>query len=162
MKNILCVDKMYYCYHCNVRGFFCYTPSGADFQTCPCCGQNDFLNDAINRYPYPKIRMYDFLFEDEFENDMRNVYRYCSFCKIIFQLGCMHYNGGCTSNVYNCHFIKKWKHKTTNIVYEGMPLFDNYEDWFNNVNDVVVLKMHCPHNNSKCKNSVLVEEMCDL
>lgn len=94
-----------------------------------------------------------FLFEDEFENDMRYLYAYCSHCNIIFKLGCLHYNGGCTSNVFNCHFIKKQKHKDTNIEYEGMPKFDDKDYWFNNVNNMEVLKMYCPHNNNKCKKS---------
>lgn len=81
---------------------------------------------------------------------MRYAYSYCNHCHIIFQLGCIHYNGGCTDNVYNCHFIKKWRHKVTKIEYEGMPKFDDEKDWFNNVNNVEVLKMYCPHKNNKC------------
>ena len=111
----------------------------------------DFLNNSVNYKICPE--KYDFLFEDEFDNDMRNAYRYCNDCNIIFELGCMHNIGGCTDNVYNCHFIKKWKNKVTNIEYEGMPMFDDEDDWFNNVNNVEVLQMYCPHNNNKCKKS---------
>lgn len=161
MKNVLCVDKIYYCCYCKLNGFFSYTPSGADFETCPCCGKNDFLNESVNYKKKPT--KYDFLFEDEFENDMRYALGYCNFCKIIFKLGCIHNNGGCTDNVYNCHFIKKWKHKVTNIEYDGMPKFDDNDDWFNNVNNVEVLQMYCPHNNNKCKTSCYkVDDMCDL
>jgi hypothetical protein len=48
----------------------------------------------------------------------------------------MHYNGVCTSNVFNCHFIKKWKDKVNNIVYDDL---------------IEVLRMYCPNNNNKCK-----------
>ena len=40
MKNGTCVKECYYCWHCKTSGFFCYTPMGADFKTCPCCGEN--------------------------------------------------------------------------------------------------------------------------
>ena len=150
MKNVLNVDEVYNCQHCKLNGFFCYTPLGADFETCPCCGKYDFLNNCVNYNNSPT--KYDFLFEDEFENDMRYVYKYCNQCNIIFKLGCVHYIGGCTDNVYNCHFIKKWKNKVTNIEYEGMPKFTDEDDWFNNVNNVEVLEMYCPHNNNKCGN----------
>lgn len=143
MKNVLCVDKVYNCNYCELNGFFCYTPFGGDYETCPCCGKFDFLNSTNST-------KYDFLFEDDFENDIRYIYKYCDYCNIIFQLGCVHYNGGCTDDVYNCHFIKKWKHKVSNIEYKGMPKFDDKDDWFNNVNDIEVLEMYCPHNNNQC------------
>ena len=148
MKNTLYVDKVQNCYSCKLKGFFCYTPQGGDFETCPCCGNYDFLNASVNDENGPTI--YDFLLEDEFDNDMRNVYSYCNHCNIIFTLGCDHYNGGCTDVIYNCHFIKKWKNKITNIEYEGMPKFDDKDDWFNNVNNVEVLEIYCPHNHVKC------------
>lgn len=161
MKNTVCVNKLQHCSYCKIKGFFCYTPSDADFETCPCCGYDDFLNDIVNYKDAPT--KYNFLFEDGYENDKRNVYRYCDFCKIIFELGCMHYNGGCTSNVYNCHFIKKWKDKITNIEYEGMPIFDDKDDWFDNVNNIEVLQMYCPHKGDKCKQTTYqVKEICNL
>ena len=149
MKNITCINNLQSCHICKLKGFFCYTPDGADFETCPGCGRNDFLNNSVNYKNIPT--KYDFLFEDEFDNDMRNEYRYCEFCKIIFKLGCPHYFGGCTTNIYNCHFVKKWKDKNTNIEYQGMPQFDDNNDWFNNVNSIEVLQMCCPHNDNKCK-----------
>lgn len=160
MKNITCVNGLQCCVYCELKGFFCYTPEGADFGTCPCCGKYDFVNASVN---YTKTSKYDFLYEDEFENDMRNLYKYCEFCKIIFKLGCRHCIVGCTSDVFNCHFIKRWKHKVTNIEYEGMPQFDDSNDWFENVNNVEVLEMYCPHKGDKCKNSSYpVKYNCDL
>ena len=93
---------------------------------------------------------------------MRYVYSYCNHCNIIFELGCMHYVGGCTDNVFNCHFIKKWKHKVSNIEYEGMPKFDDKDDWFNNVNNIEVLEIYCPHNNNKCKKGYNNDSICKI
>lgn len=161
MKNILCVNSTYYCSHCKLKGFFCYTPNGADFETCPCCGENDFLNNYVNYKNYPT--RYDFLFEDEFIDDMRYKFKYCNHCNIIFQLGCVHLIGGCTESTYNCHFIKKWKDKISNIEYDGMPMFDDVDDWFNNANNVEVLEMYCPHKNNKCKEETRINlDMCNL
>jgi len=144
MKNNTNVKQVQKCYHCGLEGFFCYTPNGANYETCPCCGEYDLLSN--NKEP----DKYDFLFEDEFDNDMRRLYYYCKCCKIIFELGCKHCIVGCTDDTYNCHFIKKWKDKLTNIEYQGMPIFDDEDDWFNNVNNVEVLEMCCPHNGYKC------------
>jgi hypothetical protein len=147
MKNIVCVFQLQQCNYCKMSGFFCWTPDGADYHSCPCCGKNDFLNE-VGLYPDTK---YEFLFEDTSEDDMRTMYRYCDKCNIMFNIGCSHAVAGCTSDVYNGHFIKQWKDKTTNIVYNGMPQFDNAYDWFDNANNVEVMEMFCPHNNNKCK-----------
>lgn len=177
MKNIICVKELTKCHCCNMKGFFCLTPSGGDFETCPCCGKDDFLNVAHGyykpikthdfftnevKYTYPPTK-YDFLQEDEYDNDMRNTFKFCDSCNIIFELGCMHSARGCTDNVYNCHFISKWKNKVTNEEYKGMPQFENSEDWFNNVNNVEVLEMYCPHNGNKCKNTTyeIKGTLCD-
>lgn len=160
MKNECCVNNINNCSYCNQKGFFCDTPLGGDYITCPCCGNFDFLSSYINNENSTK---YDFLFEPEFDNDMRCTYTYCDDCNIIFQIGCEHCNRGCTDNVYNCHFIKKWKHKITNIEYDGMPKFDNVDDWFNNVNNVDVLQMYCPHKNNKCKKTCYeINDICNL
>ena len=71
----------------------------------------------------------------------------------------MHCVVGCTDNVYNCHFIKKWKDKITNVEYYGMSCFDDENDWFDNVNNVDVLEMYCPHNGYTCNMS---NETCKL
>ena len=147
MKNIVCVKNLSRCCYCSVKGFFCYTPCGADFITCPCCGEYDFLNNNCENDKY------NFLYGDEYDNDMRNTYLYCNSCKLIFKLGCTHFEGGCTEDVSNGHFIKKWKNKITDEKYEGMPQFDDASDWFDNVNNIEVLEMYCPHNGNKCKNT---------
>jgi hypothetical protein len=162
MKNTLCVDKVHFCYHCKFNGFFVSTPQDGDFTRCPCCAKHDFLSDTLNYTNSPTE--YDFLFEDEFENDIRIAFNYCNDCNIIFQLGCVHYKGPkgeCGSNIFNCHFIKKWKHKVTNIEYEGMPKFDDKDDWFNNATNVEVLEMYCPHNNNKCSKGYPNDSVCE-
>lgn len=151
MKNGTNVSKTYKCYDCNMRGFFGYSPQGADYYTCPCCGGYDFLREQWNKSKEPT--KYDFLMEDEYDNDMRILYLYCSKCKIIFEHGCTHAINGCTDDVFNRHFIKKWRDKTTNIEYDGMPIFEDQNDWFDNVTNVVVLEMYCPHKGNRCVKS---------
>jgi hypothetical protein len=161
MKNTTCVKQIYYCTVCYLHGFFITTPHGGDYYTCPCCSKYDLLhshtdgsNDDVT---------YDFLFEDEYDNDMRNLYHYCNTCNIIFETGCLHHNGGCTDNTFNAHFIKKWKDKRTNEEYDGMPLFDGEDDWFNNVNHIEVLEMYCPHKGQICeKNHHPISYKCKL
>jgi len=151
MRNTSCVNELYKCSFCNLKGFFCYTPDGADFNTCPCCGTRDFLNwqTYLSRLKNDETKYYSLSCSGD-DDDMRLEFNYCNKCKILFKVGCMHYVGGCTDNIFNCHFIKKWKHKKTDIVHNGMPLFDDEDDWFNNANDVIVLQMYCPHKSSLC------------
>lgn len=159
MKNITCVSHLQSCICCNAKGFFCYTPRGADFTSCPCCGEYDFLNKTLEVSSHES--KYYFLLEDEYERDMRNEFRYCNKCNFIFKIGCTHSLIGCTDSVYNGHFIKKWKHKKAPFVeYNGMPQFENNDDWFNNVNDVEVLEMFCPHKNNHCLKSPHVNNGC--
>jgi hypothetical protein len=143
MKNGLHVQKLNKCHYCNLNGFFCETPMGHDYTTCPCCNGYDYISCSYDLNP---------IYFDEYndDNDMRNLYYYCSSCKIIYKLGCTHSSHGCTDDVYNCHLIKKWKNKITNIEYDGMPFFDSNEDWFKHVNDVEVLQMYCPHKGNHC------------
>lgn len=143
MENITTLPQLQKCL-CGLKGFFCRTPNAADYNTCPCCGKSDFLNALSDD-------KYTFLFDKEYENDNRSMYSYCESCKIMFMLGCTHYASESTDDVYNCHFIKKWKHKITNIEYDGMPKFENTKDWFDNANNIDVLKMYCPHNGARCR-----------
>lgn len=82
---------------------------------------------------------------------MRREYKYCDSCKIIFKVGCYHCVLGCTDSIYNAHFIQQWKNKIDNEIFDGMPKFDDIDDWFNNVNYVEVLKLYCPHKSYKCQ-----------
>lgn len=158
MKNIVCVNKLQECIKCKLRGFFCYTPEGGVHHTCPCCGTYDFMSYGINDEKHSK---YDRSIEDN--ADMRNSYYYCNLCKIIFDRGCEHAREGCTDGVYNCHFIERWKDKTTGIEYDGMPQFDDTDDWYNNVNNIEVLQMHCAHNGALCEKTLYkIDGACEL
>jgi len=153
MKNITNVSKMKNCTWCNKNGYFCSSPHIYIFSnssvSCPCCGLYDFLNmSRINC-----ITKYEFLFNEQYKYDIRYKYRYCNHCKILFDIGCVHYVGGLMSYVFNSHFIKKWKHNDSSIVYEGMPEFDDEDDWLNNANNITILELNCPHNNEKCINT---------
>ncbi len=147
MKNTQTVNGMESCIKCKMKGFFCYTPDGADFNTCPCCGKDDHVNSIS-----AKRDKYYFLYEDEYCDDMRcpRKFNYCEFCKIMFKVGCVHNVLGCTDNVYNDHFIQSWRDKTTGIDYVGMPQFEDTDDWFENANNVEVLRMYCPHKAAVC------------
>lgn len=158
MKNISCECNMKLrCYLCKVIGFFCYKPEDGEYVSCPCCKENDYLSRIYVE------ETHDFLNEDEYVNDMRNFYNYCETCRILFEVGCTHIRVGCSCDVYNAHFIKKWTDKTTNVIYDGMPQFDNNDDWFHNVNNVEVLEMYCPHKDGKCAaTSYPIDETCYL
>ena len=155
MKNITNVPSMQQCDYCNLKGFFIITPHGADSETCPCCGADDYVNSVWNElrrdYAAEKHQRLQVLLDDECTNDVRSEFRFCDKCNIMFLLGCTHAVAGCTDNVFNAHFIKEWQDKRTNIVYQGMPQFDSVDDWFDHANDVVVLQMHCPHGGHHCK-----------
>jgi hypothetical protein len=149
MKNIVCVKQIQQCFLCNTPGFFGTTPNGADYNTCPCCGNNDYLAESTDTKIDELWRKPD----EEFQDDMRTKYLYCVLCGILFKLGCTHAANGCTDDVYNGHFIKRWKNKCTGEIYEGMPCFDNANEWYDHANDVEVLALFCPHNDNKCKKS---------
>jgi hypothetical protein len=147
MKNISptqIVSKSY-CYDCKIKGFFCYTPQGADYYTCPYCGDYDEVNfyDVNNKYNFLYINDYSY-------GDMRLEYYYCNKCRIMFDIGCTHAENGCTSNTYNGHVISVWKDKTTGIIYNGSVQFDSTEEWFEKANDIVVLEERCLNNGSHC------------
>lgn len=142
MKNTQNLHLNMICITCNLQGFFCYKPT-EDHCTCPSCGKYDHL--SINS----ELDKYQFLYEDI--NDIRRKFQYCDNCQIIYQVGCMHSCLGYTDNVYNAHVIKRWKFN--NVEYEGMPKFDDVNDWFNNSNNIEILEMYCVHKNDKCVNT---------
>ncbi len=61
MKNIVSFDNDVQCYSCNLNGFFCYTPQGADYYTCPLCRNYDFKNGS---YIFDKD-LYDKYFDNK-------------------------------------------------------------------------------------------------
>lgn len=155
IKNIFNVPSLSNCNFCGLDGFFSATHQGADYYTCPCCNEYAFLNSAQDD-------KYDFLFG--LDNDIRYDFHFCLKCGIIFKLGCIHANAGCTDDNYNVHFIQQWKNKLTGEVFDnGMPYFANEDEWFENANNVIVLKLFCPHSNAICKKSIYpVKKGCSI
>jgi hypothetical protein len=140
MKNITQANTMVKCYNCNMNGFFCYTPNGADFDTCPFCGQNDYLYAGDH---------------DNFE-EISNIlkkckigFSFCSSCRILYHTGCTHAVNGCTDDTYNAHVIKLWKYNGT--IYEGMPQFASIDEWLKQIQKIEVLEMICLNNGNHCE-----------
>jgi hypothetical protein len=148
MKNGSYVPSKSSCYKCNVEGYYCTTPEGGEYNTCPLCNNYDYMSSELNKPNNERI--YDF---DVDVDDMRhnNEYPYCNNCNIIYRLGCIHSNHGCTDSIFNCHMIKKWKLIYSDQIFEGMPIFDDSNDWYNNANNIIVLELWCTGN--KCSRS---------
>jgi hypothetical protein len=142
MKNIIQINTIAKCCLCKLNSFFCTTPNGADYNTCPLCCRKDFLNQQTDD-------KYKFLDDD----DNRNKLSFCPGCKIIFLVGCTHLVLGCTDNIYNAHLISKWIDLTTNEEYIGMPQFDDEDEWFEKACNIKILDFICPNNNLICKSS---------
>ncbi len=162
MHNITRIICNGSCDSCHVYGFFTQTPDGGDYSTCGVCGDNcstDYsskfgTNGALINMNLPKEELYKILGETpddvSFDEDNKQLLNYCSTCRIMPFIGCVHSMGGCTDNVYNTHFISEWIDKKTGEKHIGMPQFDNDQEWFHRVNDVEIVKMCCPNKNSVC------------
>ena len=137
MKNLIQLTTKAKCDSCSISGFFCYTPNSADYKTCPCCTEGDFIN-----YDYvTELYKQYFTKEDESKDNVLYDYSFCKNCRIIFDVGCTHTENGSTNNCYNGHFIGKWKYKDE--VYVGMPQFDSIDEWFNEYKNIEILEWIC-------------------
>lgn len=124
MKNLTTITKpTQKCTSCKRIGYYCWTPMGADFETCPLCGKY-------------------FSEEHNITNEKLDL-NYCIDCHVMSEVGCMHAAGGCTDNDYIGHVVCKWRDKTTNITYDGMPYFESEKEWLNRIDDIEVLDMVC-------------------
>ncbi len=160
MKNIHVMSlKQDACILCGVAGYFCESSMGRCGPGCPCCGQRHFFDWGGSATYRRRVDRDDC-------SDLRNQYLYCKDCGIVFALGCVHYASEFVhseDHILNAHFIQKWKHRETQQVFDGMPIFENPEDWFENVNQVEVLEMTCPQRNLICrKNRCMFEGGCSL
>ncbi len=157
MKNIVCLKSLQPCQACKLKGFFSYSKNKGDFITCPSCGQGEYFWGGVCDEKF--VEDLDLIiYNNQDEKDMHFKYSYCNHCKIIFKKGCMH-----AENILNAHFIKKWKNKKTGEKHEGMPLFDDNQDWFDNVNDVEIIEEWCPHKGNKCiRTNYVLSKGCDL
>jgi hypothetical protein len=140
MKNLVFAPGRVTCSCCNAGGFFCTTPEGASYHTCPFCGgtdgvtndDDDFLYDA-EKNPYYELQMH-----------------YCPSCRILFNLGCTHAVNGCTDDVYNGHVICQWKLKGHSHVYTGMPQFADIGEMISELHKVEILSWVCPNKGAHC------------
>jgi len=83
---------------------FITTPQGANYITCPFC--NEWIDSSDDNY-FENIEM-----------------EYCAHCKILFDLGCVYAELGCTDDIYYAKLVSKWEYNGE--VHDGMILFDNY------------------------------------
>ena len=135
MKNIIQFNSSATCYRCNLNGFFCYTPSGAAYNTCPVCCDDECNND-------------DWYWSEEYK--ILEDANYCRKCRILYTIGCTHACNGCTDDCYNGHIVGKWKIISTNTIYIGMPCFDSELECQSNLNNIEILEWICPNNGLHC------------
>ena len=130
------------CSNCKMEGHFCYTPNGADYRTCPLCGNWD--NEIIF-----KLCDKNKAFDDYYEQ-LHDGFDFCDRCKILYDIGCKHAANGCTSDIFNGHYVSKWRYIPSNEVNVGMPQFDNTADFENEIMNIEVLEWSCPNNGIHC------------
>ena len=149
MKNIITFNNNVKCSSCDLNGFFCYTPKGGDYITCPLCNNPEYGTYTV-KPEYDINKFYDD------ENDLRNIL-YCDSCRILFKLGCIHAENGCSQSIFNGHLIGKWQDKTTNETYNGMPQYDSLDEWYNEVNNIKILGWICPNKSWHCNKAAYPE-----
>ncbi len=119
---------------CSCTGLFSWSPDWSPLDTCPYCGELEASVPSTHRYT----------------NTMNNK-SYCTTCNIIFDsAGCEHAHYGCSSSCYNVHLIGKWLHVPSGIIYTGMPQFNNIDEWYTDMDKVVILEWTCPNNGIRC------------
>jgi hypothetical protein len=131
MRNIVSFDTKVNCSLCGQKGFY---SEGHEDPRCPRCNIPVFYNDIYDTFK---------------DDDIRVLYDFCDTCKIVFDhSGCNHAENGCDWQIYNAHFISKYEHEGD--VYEGMPLFENEEEWLKEGGKIKILETICPNKNSIC------------
>ena len=145
MKNIVSFDNNVKCSSCKLNGFFCYTPAGADYDTCPICNNHDFVKGSFifKKSLYRKYFGDNSDLDENYEN-----HDFCDSCRILFYVGCRHACNGCTDDCYNGHLVGKWKYKGEEYI--GMPQFDTIDEWFNEIKNIEILEWICPNNGLHC------------
>jgi hypothetical protein len=95
------------CIGCNKAMFISYTPNGADYETCPICGDGTY--DCIDNDKYDRM------------------ISFCNKCQTIFMISdCVHAVNGCTDNAYYSKLVHKFKYEGKD--YDGMPKFKSFSD----------------------------------
>lgn len=145
MKNIVSFNNNVKCNSCDENGFFCYTPSAADYNTCPICSNYDFVRGG---YMFGNA-LYIKYFGDDIDLDkVYENYNFCGSCRILFSVGCIHACNGCTNDCYNGHLVSKWKYKGEE--YTGMPQFDSIDEWYSEIKNIEILEWKCPNDGLHC------------
>lgn len=139
------------CFSCPSM-FIVYTPSGADYITCPICGCDD--EDDMP---------YDFEGEEDYDYEG---YIYCRKCKIVYTMSCTHAYNGCTDDTYYAKLVDSFVYD--GVEYKGIPTFEKMSEFYKNkdkykFNWICTSKggrLECPrafyrkdHNNYKCYHS---------
>lgn len=141
MRNIQLSETKVACSHCHQKGYFTCTPQyDANYNTCPLCFSPDFIDG------YNSFRCGVEFFENVLQNchGNRELYKLCPECKIVYKLDESYHN----KMNENATLISKWEYDGVN--YTGMPQFDTIEEWFDKINDVIVLETICPSENNVC------------
>lgn len=119
--------------------FLCTTPNGGDYISCPNCNNycrttlaySEKLHDECNEMSYiqDNLKYCDIIDDEEFidENDCYEDIRYCIKCKIIFKIGSIFKELGCTDSIYNALMIESFIFK--NKTFYGIPLFKSHTHW---------------------------------
>lgn len=159
MKNLISFNNLNKCMNCNKNGFFCYTPDGGNKITCPLCNNIDMkqANKDIKLKNDEKVDL------SKFDDNSLLQENICQQCLIIYFTGCVHSVNGGTDDCYNVHLISEWKDKTTNEVYIGTPKFDDIDDWYNNCDNIEIIKKVCPNYGWKCEKTIYENKgKCEL
>ena len=112
MKNIPFPDIGQDCPICKINIFALITPNGADFTTCPICGDYNTLDPS----------------------DLEGYY-YCLSCKILYDGGCIHSYNGSNDNIFYGRLIESYQYD--NIKYIGMPQFESLDECKNILQNII-------------------------
>ncbi len=159
MKNITSItinkNNIISCNECNRSQFYCTTPNGGDFVTCPVCNGTEFKYQIYN-HKDPNTHYDKYIDDDDLHYN-----NYCECCGIIYEDGCTHLECGCTSSLYNAHFISKWQKISDGQIYVGMPFFKDHIDWEENASNIKILEWICPNTYKHCDgNSLYSKKNC--
>ena len=160
MKNIIKCDTKVSCCLCKKNGFITEIRCGADYFTCPLCGEADYCSgiNSSNSDIFKKHFSFNCPEPIDEDDDTFEVFKFCSGCKIVYALGCTHQG----DEILNAHFINKWKYKGE--IYHGMPCFESIEEWYNEMKNIKVLDMVCPNKGHRLceKETILKRGDCNL
>jgi hypothetical protein len=118
-----------------------YTPRGADYHTCPICGdRTENMCEANNACT------------------VCNDASYCNKCNIIFDVGCTHACNGCTEDCHNGHIVSSWKDIEKNIIYDGMPVFKSFDAFLTDHDKFQILSWLCINDGKHCSRGYYPKE----